>query len=72
MHKLFDYISTPLKRFLACLAFHMEEIRVRHLHKRTNTGSARTCDSANGNFLNTLKHAVSSYNNFLKSKMFCS
>ena len=40
MHKLFTCISTPLKRFLACLTFHREEIRLRHLHKRTNTGSA--------------------------------
>ena len=40
MHKLFGCISTPLKRFLACLTFHTEEIRLRHLHKRTNTGSA--------------------------------
>ena len=40
MHKLFDCISTPLKRFLACLTFHREEMRLRHLHKRTNIGSA--------------------------------
>ena len=40
MHKLFDCISIPLKHFLACLIFHREEIRLRHLHKRTNTGSA--------------------------------
>ena len=40
MHKLFGCISTPLKRFLACLTFHTEEIRLRHLHKRTNTGAA--------------------------------
>ena len=40
IHKLFDCISTPLKRFLACLTFHREEIRLRHLHKRTNTRSA--------------------------------
>ena len=33
MHKLFDCIKTPLKRFLY-------EIRLRHLHKRTNPGSA--------------------------------
>ena len=26
----------------------------------------RTCDSANGNFHNALKHVVNSYNNFLK------
>ena len=39
MHKLFDCISTPLKRFLACLTFHREEIRLRHLHKRKNTDS---------------------------------
>ena len=39
MHNLFDCISTPLKRFLACLTFHREEILLRHLHKRTNTGS---------------------------------
>ena len=39
MHKLFDW-NTPLKRFLACLTFHREEIRLRHLHKRTNTGFA--------------------------------
>ena len=40
MHKLFDYIRTALKRFLACLTFHMKEIRLRHLYKRTNPGSA--------------------------------
>ena len=40
MHKLFDCISTPLKRFLDFLTFHREEIRLRHLHKGTNTGSA--------------------------------
>ena len=26
MHKLFDYIRTALKRFLACLTFHRKEI----------------------------------------------
>ena len=40
MHKLFDCIRTPLGRFLACLIFHKKEIRLRQLHKRTNTGSA--------------------------------
>ena len=40
MYKLFNCISTPLKRFSACLIFHREEIRLRHLHKRTNTGPA--------------------------------
>ena len=40
MLKLFDCIRTPLKRFLACLTFHRKEIRLRHLHKRTNPGSA--------------------------------
>ena len=40
MHKLFDGIKTPLKRFLACLTFHRKEVRLRHLHKRTNPGSA--------------------------------
>ena len=40
MHKLFDFMRTPLKRFLACLTFHRKEIRLRHLHKRTNPGSA--------------------------------
>ena len=40
MHKLFDCIRTPLERFLACLTFHKKEIRLRHLHKRTNTGPA--------------------------------
>ena len=39
MRKLFDCISAPLKRFLACLTFHREEIRLRHLHKRANTRS---------------------------------
>ena len=38
--KLFDYTRTPLKRFLACLTFHRKEIGLRHLHKRTNPGSA--------------------------------
>ena len=40
MHKLLDCIRTPLKRFLACLTFHRKEKRLRHLHKRTNPGSA--------------------------------
>ena len=40
MHKLFDCITTPLKRFSACLIFHRKEIQLRHLHKRTNTKSA--------------------------------
>ena len=40
MHKLFDCIRTPLKRFLACLIFHRKEVRLSHLHKRKNTGSA--------------------------------
>ena len=40
MHKLFDCIRTPLKRFLACLTFRRKETRLRHLHKKTNTGSA--------------------------------
>ena len=39
MHKVFDYIRTPLKTFLACLRFHMKEIRLRHFHKKTNPGS---------------------------------
>ena len=39
-HKLFDCIRTPLKRFLAYLTFQRKEIRLRHLHKRTNLGSA--------------------------------
>ena len=30
----------------------------------------RTCDSANGSFRNALKHVVSSYNNFLRTKRF--
>ena len=40
MQKLFDCIRPLLKRFLACLTFHRKEIRLRHLHKRTNPGSA--------------------------------
>ena len=40
MHKLFDCLLTPLKLFLACLTFHRKEIRLRHLHKRTNPGSS--------------------------------
>ena len=40
MHKLFDCIRTPLERFLAFLTFHQKEIRLHHLHKRTNTWSA--------------------------------
>ena len=36
MYKMFDCIRTPLKRFSTCLTF---QIRLRHLHKRTNTGS---------------------------------
>ena len=40
MHKLFDCIRTPLKRFLAILTFHKKEIELRHLDKRTNPGSA--------------------------------
>ena len=44
MHKLFDCINTPLKRFLPCLAFHRKEIQLCHLHKSTNPGSAtETC-----------------------------
>ena len=43
MHKLFDCIRTPLKRFLAILTFHRKEIELRHLHKRTNPGSAPAC-----------------------------
>ena len=40
MYKLLDCLRTPLKRFLACLTFHRKEIRLRHLHKRSNPGSA--------------------------------
>ena len=40
MHKLLGCIRTSLKCFLACLTFHRKEIRLRHLHKRTNPGSA--------------------------------
>ena len=40
MHKLLGCIRTSLKRFLACLTLHRKEIRLRHLHKRTNPGSA--------------------------------
>ena len=40
MHKLFDCIRTSLKSFLVCLTFHRKEIRLHHLHKRTNPGSA--------------------------------
>ena len=40
MQKLFDCIRSLLKRFLACLTFHRKKIRLRHLHKRTNPGSA--------------------------------
>ena len=40
MQKLFDCIRPLLKHFLACLTFHRKEIRLRHLHKRTNPGSA--------------------------------
>ena len=40
MQKLFDCIRPLLKRFLACLTFHRKEIRLRHLPKRTNPGSA--------------------------------
>ena len=40
IHKLLDCIRAPLKRFLACLTFHRKEIRLRHLHKRSNPGSA--------------------------------
>ena len=36
MKKLFDFIRPLLKRFLACLTFHRKEIRLCHLHKRTN------------------------------------
>ena len=40
MQKLLDCIRPLLKRILACLTFHRKEIRLRHLHKRTNPGSA--------------------------------
>ena len=40
MQKLFDCIRPLLKRFLACLTFHRKKIRLRHLRKRTNPGSA--------------------------------
>ena len=40
MQKLFNCIRTPPKRFLTCLTFKMKDIRFRHLHKRTNPGSA--------------------------------
>ena len=36
MHKLFDCIRAPLKRFL----FHRKERRLRQFHERSNTGSA--------------------------------
>ena len=40
MHKLLDCIKTSLKRFLPCLGLHRKEIRLCHLDKRTNPGSA--------------------------------
>ena len=40
VHKLFDCIKTPLKRFLRCLAFHRKKIQLFYLHKRANPGSA--------------------------------
>ena len=39
MHKLFDCIKTPLKRFAACLIFHRKEIRFCNSYKKTNPGS---------------------------------
>ena len=39
-NKLFYCIRTPLKRVLVCFTFHRKEIRLPHLHKRTNTGSS--------------------------------
>ena len=45
MQKLFDCIRPLLKCFLACLTFHRKEIRLRHLHKRTNPGSAPAVSS---------------------------
>ena len=49
MDKLFDCIKTPLKRFLACLTFHRKEIRLYHLHKRTNPGCASEHEFSCGN-----------------------
>ena len=40
MQELFDCIRLLLKRFLTWLTFHRKEIRLHHLHKRTNPGSA--------------------------------
>ena len=40
MQELFNCMRPLLKDFLACLTFHRKEIRLRHLHKRTNPGSA--------------------------------
>ena len=40
MHKLFDFMKTPLKHFLACLTFQRKEIRLCHLHKKMNPASA--------------------------------
>ena len=59
LHKFFDCIRTPLKGFSPCLKFHSMEIRLRHLHKRTNPGftpelwnhSFRTLKSESSYFL---------------------
>ena len=40
MHILLGCIRTSLERFLACLTFHRKEIRLRHLRKRSDPGSA--------------------------------
>ena len=40
MHKVFHFMKTPLKHFLACLTFQRKEIRLRHLHKKMNPASA--------------------------------
>ena len=44
MQELFNCMRPLLKGFLACLTFHRKEIRLRHLHKRTNPESAPVCN----------------------------
>ena len=65
MHKLLGCVRTSLKRFLACLTFHGKEIRLRHLYKRTNPGSAPAIIYADLECL--LEKMHSCQNNFEKS-----
>ena len=37
-------LPTTVKQFLACFSFHKKEMRLCHLRKRTNPGSAPKCD----------------------------